>query len=189
MKAAQRNLPHNTTYKAVSFFHTGGIDNGCPCDNCGKMLSSVAVVQSGDGKQYNVGLDCAATLATVDPMEFDATESAFAEGRKVRAAILKGQKGHEAKFSVTPYLSSNGEDVVIEGRAAASRLFMHYVSIAAFEAVVKPLCGSLLPAGPLPTSEEYNAQQSRAYYASLPIETVQQLATMDKRAAAFLQTI
>lgn len=92
MKVAQHALPHDTSYQLVRCFHTGGIENGVPCQNCGKLLSHVAVVANGAGESFQVGLDCAATLSTVNPFEFDKATDAFNTGKKVRAALLKGAK-------------------------------------------------------------------------------------------------
>jgi len=155
MKPAQHALPHNTTYQLVRTFHTGGIENGVPCQNCGKLLSQVAVVANAAGESFQVGLDCAATLATVNPFEFDKAADAFNTGKKVRAAVLKGAKTYGDKFGVSVYaIDEEGTEVVIQGhrllqtRGATYRdgIFRHYVEQATYEAVVKPLCGELLPA-------------------------------------------
>lgn len=155
MKAAQHALPHNTTYKLVSSFHTGGIENGVPCQNCGKLLSNVAVVANEAGESFQVGMDCAATLSTVNPFEFDQATDAFSTGKKVRAALLKGAKVYGEEYGVAVYaIDEAGTEVVVQGHRMAvtggashcDGIFRHYVEKDVYEAVVKPLCGELLPA-------------------------------------------
>lgn len=162
MKPAQHALPHDTTYKLVRAFHTGGIENGVPCQNCGKLLSHVAVVESAAGQSFQVGMDCAATLSTVNPFEFDRATDAFNAGKKVRAALLKGAKTYGERYGVAVYaINEAGTEVVIQGHrmmvtgGARHRdgIFRHYVEQDTYQAVVKPLCGELLPERPQTLAE------------------------------------
>jgi hypothetical protein len=155
MKVAQHALSHNTTYKLIRTFHTGGVENGVGCQNCGKVLSNVAVVENAEGQSFQVGLDCAATLATINPFEFDAAAEAFSVGKKVRAALLKGAKTYGLKYGVSVYaINDEGTEVVVQGYrlmvtgGASHRdgIFRYYVEKDVYEAVVKPMCGELLPA-------------------------------------------
>lgn len=154
MKPVQHALPHDTTYRLVRSFHTGGIENGVPCQNCGKLLSNVAVVANAAGESFQVGLDCAATLSTVNPFEFDKATDAFNTGKKVRAALLKGAKVYGQKYGVAVYaINEAGTEVVVQGHRMAQMggasyrdgIFRHYVEKGVYEAIVKPLCGELLP--------------------------------------------
>lgn len=189
-KPAQRNLPHNTSYKFLHAFATGGVENGCPCDNCGKLLAQVAVIESAEGKQYQVGLDCAATLATVDPYEFEPAEHLFKEAKKTRGYLTKDLKAYGAAYAVVvALLHFKGQEpyVLIEGyfqylpgapRLAAliyGRRFTSRFSVENFERVVKPLLGALLPVGePLQGSAAYEAKiaelcQGDREYSSRPL--------------------
>lgn len=171
-KPAQHALPHNTTYSLASTFHTGGLENGVPCQNCGKVLTNVAVVKNTAGDSFQVGLDCAATLATVNPFEFNAAEEAFGMGKKVRAAILKYSKKFGAEFSLEVYEFTNRDNQVeislngVRTRAGdfgdhRDRYFTHYMSPAVYATVVKPMGGELLPERPQTAAEQLADQEAR----------------------------
>lgn len=49
-------------YKFLSAFNTGGMENGCTCDNCGRLIVNVVTITDANDNQYNVGEDCAVTL-------------------------------------------------------------------------------------------------------------------------------
>ena len=187
-KAARRNLPHDTSYRFLHAFATGGIENGCPCDNCGKLLSQVAVVESAEGKQYQVGMDCAATLVTVDPQEFEPAEHLFREAKKTRGYLIKDRKSYgDAYAVVVAKLHFKGQEpyVLIEGylrylpgtpRLAAllyGRRFSSRFSVENFERCVKPLLGDLIPDEVLGGLVSYEArvlelcQGDRDYFTAL----------------------
>lgn len=88
-KVIRRNLPINTEYKIIDSFYTGGIsENPMSCDNCGKLIANVAVVENTDGDKYHVGMDCAETLSGIkDSLEFIATNNDFNEAKAIRAKI------------------------------------------------------------------------------------------------------
>ena len=88
MKATARyNLPINENYTIIDSFYTGGLENGCPCDNCGKLLANVATIKNSAGVTFNVGLDCAETLSNVNGL-FE-VKAWFAEAKALRAKINK----------------------------------------------------------------------------------------------------
>ena len=153
MKIAQHALPHDTSYKLLRSFHTGGIENGVPCQNCGKLLSHVAVVANEAGATFHVGLDCAATLATVNPFEFDKATDAFNTGKGVRAKLLAERKKYEGQGLVTAEACSDGTGIFVEAyrmrgpETARYRdlTYRRFVELDVYLNVVKPLCGELLP--------------------------------------------
>ena len=49
-------------YFFVSAFNTGGLENACSCDNCGRAIVNVVTIEDGKGNRFNVGEDCAVTL-------------------------------------------------------------------------------------------------------------------------------
>lgn len=169
MKAAQHALPHNTTYKLVRTYHTGGIENGVSCQNCGKLLTSVAVVVDEAAREHHVGLDCASTLATVNPFEFDSAAEAFSLGKKVRAAILKNSKRFGAEFVLEVYEFLNSEQQVeislnglrVRGNGTRDRYFTYYMTTEQYAAVVKPMGGELLPERPQTAAEQLAEQEAR----------------------------
>ena len=60
MKAIYGNLPINQKYTTIKVEYNG-IDNFESCENCGKMITTIAVVEGG-GKLYRIGTDCAMGL-------------------------------------------------------------------------------------------------------------------------------
>jgi len=47
----------DTSYKAKDAF------DFCTCDNCGKIISNIAVIENEQKQRFNVGLDCAMTMS------------------------------------------------------------------------------------------------------------------------------
>ncbi len=153
MKIAQYALPHDTSYKLLSSFHTGGIEHGVPCQNCGKLLSHVAVVANEAGESFRVGMDCAATLSTVNPFEFDKATDAFNTGKAVRSKLLAERKKYAGEGVVTAEACYDGTGIFVEayrmrwlgGQRYRDLTYRRFVELNAYVSVVKPLCGELLP--------------------------------------------
>ena len=154
MKIVQHALPHDTTYTLLRAFHTGGVENGVPCQNCGKLLSHVAVVANAAGQSFQVGMDCAATLSTVNPFEFDKATDAFNTGKAVRSKLLAHARNYAGELGVVRAEASfDGEGIFVEafrlrgeeGARFRDLMFRRFVTLEVYTAVVKPLCGELLP--------------------------------------------
>ena len=93
-KVIRRNLPINTTYKLIDSYYTGGvIDNPDYCENCGKVIANVGIIQNADGDKFHVGMDCAATLSGIkNSDEYNETMNNFQEALAVRTKIKNGRK-------------------------------------------------------------------------------------------------
>lgn len=93
-KVIRRNLPINTTYTLIDSYYTGGImDNPDFCENCGKPIANVGVIQNKNGDTFHVGMDCASTLSGIkDTMDFDETMNNFNEAQAIRTKIRNNQK-------------------------------------------------------------------------------------------------
>ena len=68
--ARQFNLSHNTTYKVIKSLYIS-LENGggWPCENCGKIITTMVTVENLEGKQNTVGADCAKTLAGIGKID------------------------------------------------------------------------------------------------------------------------
>jgi hypothetical protein len=97
------NLPLNDNYQIINSFYTGGIENGCPCDNCNKLIANVAVIKNNNGQVFNVGLDCASTLSKIQGL-YD-VEVEFKELKSILAKINKFKK---SGFKINFLISRNG---------------------------------------------------------------------------------
>lgn len=53
----QRNLPLDKSYKLIDKMYIPILEGGCICQDCGKLISNIAIVES-DNKKFNVGFDC-----------------------------------------------------------------------------------------------------------------------------------
>lgn len=83
-------------YTFLSALNTGGIENGCTCDNCGRVITNVVTIEDGQKNRYNVGEDCAVTLQGIGE-DFDfrfSTLPIFTAlkgfNAKVRKAVKEG---------------------------------------------------------------------------------------------------
>jgi len=91
MKVIQRSLPIDTTYSIVESFYKSLEDGGDICNNCGKLISNVAVIKNANGNTFNVGLDCASTLSGIkDDFSFEYIhKTRFAQAKQARAFLQK----------------------------------------------------------------------------------------------------
>jgi len=113
-KVARRNLPLNTTYKIIDSFYTGGLfENPHICENCGKPIANVGVVENEKGEHFEVGMDCAKTLSGIDDdLKFTDAEDDFKKANQIRQKINKAKKNESLNLKVE--ITSFKGNVVIE---------------------------------------------------------------------------
>ncbi len=125
-KVVRRNLPINTTYKITDAYYTGGImENPQICDNCGKLIANVAVIESAEGKEARVGMDCAKTLSGIgNSLEFMSTENNFKEAVAIRNKVNKNLKDKAGILNIENLPSGQ---INIEVDSKRGRLVSEYV--------------------------------------------------------------
>lgn len=96
------NLPLNDNYTIIDSYYTGGLENGCTCDNCNKPIANVAEIQNAKGIRFNVGMDCAKTLSNLQGLY--SLECEFAELKGLMAKVNKEKKENPITFEI----ASNG---------------------------------------------------------------------------------
>ena len=67
MRAIDGHLPVNTKYKPISVTYQG--DNFTTCQNCDKVINTVAIIENESGVRYSVGDDCAEHLMGCNSLE------------------------------------------------------------------------------------------------------------------------
>lgn len=65
MKAINGKLDMSKSYKMVSVEYGKLSELSECCDNCGQIISNIAVVQDNDGKISRIGLDCMQTIVNM----------------------------------------------------------------------------------------------------------------------------
>jgi hypothetical protein len=106
--ARQFALSHDLSYELIESYYTGSLidGGGTSCQNCGKVITSVAVVRDSAGVKHTIGMDCAATLAGLPgSLPFEAAQEAVSYAKKLRAALKRffAEFGDEAQVaSYTP---------------------------------------------------------------------------------------
>lgn len=95
----QRSLPITTTYEIIGSRYTSIEDGGGCCENCGKAITNIAIIKSKEGRIYNVGMDCAATLSGIkDSFDFNYIHKAnFATAKNARNQLLRMIKEDKIK--------------------------------------------------------------------------------------------
>lgn len=98
-KIIQRSLPITTTYTILGSHYNSIEDGGGICENCGKIITNIAEIQSAEGHKYNVGMDCAGTLSGINgSFDFEYIHKAnFTTAKSTRASILKAIKEGKVK--------------------------------------------------------------------------------------------
>jgi hypothetical protein len=66
MKAINGKLNMSKSYKLVSVEYGELLDGHISqCENCGQIISNVAIVEDNDNKHYGIGLDCMMTIVNM----------------------------------------------------------------------------------------------------------------------------
>lgn len=89
-KFIKHNLPVDN-YQIVDTYSLGE-DDYLVCDNCGKVIKNIAVVQNSKGKRYCVGMDCAETLSGITEVDIEFWNSDFVRAKSIRAKVRKYTK-------------------------------------------------------------------------------------------------
>lgn len=114
-KTIQRNLPLHVQYSLISVSYLSIEDGGgCGCDNCGKLITNIANIKSGD-KKYNIGLDCLDTLLENNSRLLDGEDylkylhsdkPAISKAKSLRAKLLSAIK-KEPTFQAKGYFDNS----------------------------------------------------------------------------------
>ena len=68
MKAKYGNLDISKKWILKESYYAGAeTTDYITCENCGKLIKNIAVVQDETGKTCHIGVDCAATLTNITP--------------------------------------------------------------------------------------------------------------------------
>lgn len=95
MKATSGNLRLDHSYELLDTTYAGKYSESeltaiCfQCENCGKGIANIATVKgSVDGREYRIGLDCAATLTGILPDKVKQAKKDMAREAKFRKWIV-----------------------------------------------------------------------------------------------------
>lgn len=96
MKATQGHLRLDQSYTLKGVEYNGKYSEASltsvswQCENCTQLISNIATVEGTiDGKQYRIGLDCAATLTSIEPSEIAQAKKQLAREAKFRKWIIE----------------------------------------------------------------------------------------------------
>jgi hypothetical protein len=92
MKAINGRLDMSKTYKLVSVEY-GELSelNISQCENCGNVISNVAIVMDNDGISYGIGVDCAQTITNMPFSEQQQIKNVINRKRKFLSNLKKAQ--------------------------------------------------------------------------------------------------
>ena len=161
-KIAQFALPHTTAYTLVDSYHTGSLldGGGTSCQNCGKTITNVGVVQNEAGEKFSVGMDCASTLSGISDYAVYEHSHGFALVKNLSAGIRKDEKKYGADYYLEVSELLDG-DFRIEarrkrellGKPSSEMVFRRYFKADEFTKFIQPGCPAIkgLPVTPPPT--------------------------------------
>lgn len=89
-KYIQRALPADR-YKLVDSYSLGEGDY-ITCENCGKVIRNIGIVEDSKGRRFCVGLDCAATLSGITESDIEYYNQGFNIAKSIRAKIRRETK-------------------------------------------------------------------------------------------------
>ncbi len=90
--AKQFALSHSTTYRLVDCYYSGSLldGGGTACQNCGKIITHVGIVEDAAGDRYSVGMDCAETLSgLLGTQAYAEAKEAIDYSKRLRAALRR----------------------------------------------------------------------------------------------------
>lgn len=104
MGTNKKFIKHNLPVEKYEIIETYSLSESdyIVCDNCGKVIRNIAVVQDSHGKRYNVGLDCAETLSGIDEYDIMYWSDNFNRSKSIRAKIRNVSK----KYNITPVVEN-----------------------------------------------------------------------------------
>lgn len=104
MGTKKKFIKHNLPVDNYEIIDTFSLSEGdyIVCDNCGKVIRNIAVVQDSKGRRYNVGLDCAETLSGIDEYDITFWSDNFNRAKSIRAKIRNAKK----KYGITPIVKN-----------------------------------------------------------------------------------
>lgn len=92
-KYIKRELPADR-YTLVDSYSLGEGDY-ITCENCGKVIRNIGIVEDRKGRRYCVGMDCAATLSGITESDIEYYNDGFNVAKSIRAKIRREiKKGH-----------------------------------------------------------------------------------------------
>lgn len=123
----KRALPLTDTYKVHSFSYVSLIDGqGTCCENCGKLISNIVTLENQRGEKFVVGNDCADTLTIDKSKMFFEVQPAFAEGKSLRAKIMKYFKNNTIVKAYI-YNGDDGKQFIVLQNAQGASSMQHIV--------------------------------------------------------------
>jgi hypothetical protein len=152
----QRNLPITQKYVLIGSFYSP-MENGCSCNNCGRLISSVAEVRgTNDNTRYIVGMDCAETLSGIkdDYFNWEYNHKAnFNTAKQIRTALLKWTKKAKSigdKYEVTASTFPNKHGVMMGGidycpeNISKAGRYWRYEPLEIWDKYIKPMITDLI---------------------------------------------
>lgn len=89
-KYIKRELPADR-YTLVDSYSLGEGDY-ITCQNCGKVIRNIGIVEDSKGRRYCVGMDCAATLSGITESDIEFYNDCFNVAKSIRAKIRRETK-------------------------------------------------------------------------------------------------
>lgn len=105
----QRNLPTDVEYELIESYYMSMENGGGEiCQNCGRFITNVAIVQSKYGS-FHIGMDCAATLTGIkDSFSFEYEHKArFNQAKQARTTLLKAIKNGATDLKLKTFADTN----------------------------------------------------------------------------------
>lgn len=117
MRAINGKLDMSKTYKLVSVEY-GELSetHASQCDNCGQIISNIAIVEDNTGKQYGIGLDCMTTIINMAASDMQQAKNIIARKRAFLKALKYAEKIEVLNNTFWFYTRTEANTLTIRGR-------------------------------------------------------------------------
>lgn len=112
MKAINGKLDMSKTYKLVSVEY-GELSEAhiTQCENCGQIISNVAIVEDNTGKHFGIGLDCMQTIVNMAVSDIQQAKNTINRKRRFLKALKYAERVDVSRNTFWFYTSDDYTDI------------------------------------------------------------------------------
>lgn len=118
MKAINGKLDMSKSYRLVDIEYHGKLDIGTAetCENCGQIISNVAIVKDNLERTFRIGLDCMQTIVNMPVSDIQQAKNIVNRKRNFIKALGYAEKVEVKNNTFWFYTRTEADTLAIRGR-------------------------------------------------------------------------
>jgi hypothetical protein len=128
MKAINGKLDMSKSYRLVDIEYHGKLDIGTAesCENCGQLISNIAIVKDSLDRTYRIGLDCMATITNMPASDIQQAKNIVNRKRRFIKELSYAEKVEVRTNTFWFYTRTEYDALMVRGRGDWS-LYGNYI--------------------------------------------------------------